>query len=170
MAHLFNDSKTFVDMKLKQTPEITMQLFEEFMALYDQKPSRGQILGFVVDNFEKEGSEFEPWTPTDWHQNPKFLDNVQDPKLREFGRELHALWLKLGRKMKKEVEEQPELYSIIHVPNPVIVPGGRFREFYYWDSYWIIKGLLYSEMYSVSNLFLISFLQLGQKGQTHTSN
>ncbi|XP_055705281.1 trehalase isoform X4 [Phlebotomus papatasi] len=160
MAHLFNDSKTFVDMKLKQTPEVTMQLFEEFMALYDQKPSRGQILGFVVDNFEKEGSEFEPWTPTDWHQNPKFLDNVQDPKLREFGRELHGLWLKLGRKMKKEVEEQPELYSIIHVPNPVIVPGGRFREFYYWDSYWIIKGLLYSEMYSTAKGMLQNFLHI----------
>lgn len=30
--------------------------------------------------------------------------------------------------------------------NGVIVPGGRFLEFYYWDSFWIIKGLLYSEM------------------------
>lgn len=31
--------------------------------------------------------------------------------------------------------------------NGVIVPGGRFLEFYYWDSYWIIRGLLHSEMY-----------------------
>ena len=28
------------------------------------------------------------------------------------------------------------------LPNPVVVPGGRFREIYYWDSFWIIKGLL----------------------------
>lgn len=54
----------------------------------------------------------------------------------------------LGKKMKQEVAEHPELYSIIHVPHPVIVPGGRFREFYYWDSYWIVKGLLLSEMYN----------------------
>lgn len=28
----------------------------------------------------------------------------------------------------------PELHSILYVPNPFIVPGGRFREFYYWFS------------------------------------
>lgn len=50
--------------------------------------------------------------------------------------------------MKQEVQDHPELYSIIYVPHPVIVPGGRFREFYYWDSYWIVKGLLLSEMYN----------------------
>lgn len=49
--------------------------------------------------------------------------------------------------MKEDVKLNPQQYSIIHVPNPVIVPGGRFREFYYWDSYWIVKGLLLSEMY-----------------------
>ena len=31
---------------------------------------------------------------------------------------------------------------MIYLPNPVIVPGGRFREIYYWDTFWIIKGLL----------------------------
>ena len=29
---------------------------------------------------------------------------------------------------------------------PFIVPGGRFREMYYWDSYWTIQGLLVSQM------------------------
>lgn len=52
--------------------------------------------------------------------------------------------------MKSDVEKNPDAYSIIHVNNPVIVPGGRFREFYYWDSYWIIRGLLLSEMFDVS--------------------
>lgn len=32
--------------------------------------------------------------------------------------------------------------------NGVIVPGGRFLEFYYWDSYWIVLGLLHSEMHT----------------------
>ena len=44
------------------------------------------------------------------------------------------------------VEIESHRYSLIHVPNPFIVPGGRFRENYYWDSYWIVKGLLVSGM------------------------
>lgn len=31
--------------------------------------------------------------------------------------------------------------SLIQIATPVIVPGGRFVEIYYWDSYWIIRGL-----------------------------
>ncbi|KIH47622.1 alpha,alpha-trehalase, partial [Ancylostoma duodenale] len=45
------------------------------------------------------------------------------------------------------VRVRPERYSIIPVPNPFVVPGGRFREIYYWDSFFIIKGLLASRMY-----------------------
>uniref|UniRef100_A0A915D8H3 Trehalase n=1 Tax=Ditylenchus dipsaci TaxID=166011 RepID=A0A915D8H3_9BILA len=29
-------------------------------------------------------------------------------------------------------------------------PGGRFREFYYWDTFWILKGLLFSEMFDTA--------------------
>ena len=35
----------------------------------------------------------------------------------------------------------------MYLDKPFIVPGGRFREMYYWDSYWTIQGLLVSEMY-----------------------
>lgn len=31
--------------------------------------------------------------------------------------------------------------SLIPMPKPVLVPGGRFVEGYYWDTYWIIRGL-----------------------------
>lgn len=62
--------------------------------------------------------------------------------------------------MKFIVQEQPELYSIIHVDNPVIVPGGRFREFYYWDSYWIILGLLHTEMVHTAKGMLQNFLSI----------
>jgi alpha,alpha-trehalase len=33
-----------------------------------------------------------------------------------------------------------DLYTVIPVPNPFSVPGERFREAYYWDSYWIVKA------------------------------
>lgn len=52
------------------------------------------------------------------------------------------------------------MYSIIPVPNPVIVPGGRFLEFYYWDSYWIVRGLLYSEMHQTVKGMLENFLSI----------
>ena len=34
----------------------------------------------------------------------------------------------------------------MHLPYDYIVPGGRFREIYNWDSLWIIKGLLQCDM------------------------
>ncbi len=37
------------------------------------------------------------------------------------------------------------LYNItlsIAVPHPFVIAGGFFVEYYYWDSYWIMQGLL----------------------------
>lgn len=44
--------------------------------------------------------------------------------------------------------------------NPFIVPGGRFREYYYWDTYWIVLGLLQSELYTTVRGILENFLSL----------
>lgn len=65
--------------------------------------------------------------------------------------------------MIEDVHKNPEYYSIIPVDNPVIVPGGRFIEFYYWDSYWIIRGLLYSEMYETARGMIENFLSIVQR-------
>lgn len=62
--------------------------------------------------------------------------------------------------MISDVYENPDYYSIISVPNPVIVPGGRFIEFYYWDSYWIIRGLLYSQMTHTAKGMIENFLSI----------
>src|SRR5690606_33589250 len=32
--------------------------------------------------------------------------------------------------------------TLIPIPKPYIIPGGRFREIYYWDSYFTMHGLL----------------------------
>lgn len=48
MAKVFNSSKTFVDMKLKQPPEVTLELFEEFMAEQEDRPTRDSIRKFVA--------------------------------------------------------------------------------------------------------------------------
>ncbi|KAL4712563.1 hypothetical protein ACJJTC_007579 [Scirpophaga incertulas] len=163
MAGLYNDSKTFVDMKLKMSPNITLDHFHEMMNRTQKKPTRADIMEFVEQNFDPEGSEFEEWRPTDWKDNPAFLQRIKDPTLHQWASDLNRLWLQLGRKMKEDVKMNQELYSIIYVDHPFIVPGGRFREFYYWDSYWIIKGLLLSEMHQTAKGMVSNFLDIVER-------
>ncbi|KAJ0171158.1 hypothetical protein K1T71_013357 [Dendrolimus kikuchii] len=163
MARLYKDSKTFVDMKIKLSPNITLDHFYEMMNRTNALPTKADIQEFVNQNFDPEGSEFEEWKPVDWKDNPSFLQRIKDPFLYQWASELNRLWLQLGRKMKDEVKDNQDLYSIIYVDNPVIVPGGRFREFYYWDSYWIIQGLLLSEMRSTARGMVSNFLQIVEK-------
>lgn len=47
MARVFNDSKSFVDMKLKQSPKQTIILFKEFMAQHSDKPSKENVRQFI---------------------------------------------------------------------------------------------------------------------------
>lgn len=66
----------------------------------------------------------------------------------------------LVHKFKEKIffQDHPELSSIIYVPNPFIIAGGRFLELYYWDSYWIVRGLLVCEMYETTRGILENFL------------
>ncbi|XP_058979800.1 trehalase isoform X1 [Musca domestica] len=160
MAHLFADSKTFVDRKLKNTPAETIANFQTFMAAKNNSPTQDEIREFVENNFDDLGKEFVPWEPTDWVEHPAFIDNINDPDLKQWGVDLNAIWKDLGRKMIDDVHANPHFYSIIPVDNPVIVPGGRFIEFYYWDSYWIIRGLLYSQMTHTARGMLENFMSI----------
>jgi alpha,alpha-trehalase len=36
--------------------------------------------------------------------------------------------------------------TLLPLPHPTVVPGDRFRETYYWDSLWVLHGLLASGM------------------------
>lgn len=47
MAKLFNDSKTFVDMKMKEPPQAIMDSFRDFMSKHGDKPSKDEIRQFV---------------------------------------------------------------------------------------------------------------------------
>lgn len=161
MAKIYEDSKTFVDMKMKYSPNATMHYFNEFMKNFtDRKPDRSEVKGFVNTYFEPAGQEFEDWDPSDWKAHPKFVDDIKDVEFREWMLKLNSIWKILGRKLKDEVKNNKDQYSIIWVPNPVIVPGGRFREYYYWDSYWIVQGLLLSEMYDTTKGLLENLLYI----------
>jgi alpha,alpha-trehalase len=145
---LFNDSKDFVDMPLKSNPDVVLA---NFQAAFQDKPAnqidRDQLNKFVKDNFDEPGSELENCTLTDWQEYPPKLKAIQDPTFREWAYELNGIWRHLCKKTRAEVEKKIQQYSLLYVPHHFIVPGGRFREFYYWDAYWIIKGLMASGMH-----------------------
>ncbi|HEU5078210.1 MAG TPA: alpha,alpha-trehalase TreF [Opitutaceae bacterium] len=50
---------------------------------------------------------------------------------------INTLWGKLRREQDTPVPGS----SLLPLPKPYIVPGGRFREIYYWDSYFTMLGL-----------------------------
>ncbi|XP_062275437.1 trehalase [Scomber scombrus] len=160
-AKLFDDDKYFVDMKLKAAPDVVLSAFHNLSnASPNMTVPPAKLREFLSEYFEEAGTEFEPWTPEDWHEKPKFLEKVADQELRNWAEKIHNLWKSLGRKIRVGVKDHPELYSLIYTPHPVIVPGGRFREFYYWDSYWVINGLLLSEMTDTAYGMIQNFLYL----------
>ncbi|CAG7785820.1 unnamed protein product, partial [Allacma fusca] len=150
-------------MPLKYEPDIVKENFRTLASNYGRNPPRDQIRKFVDDNFRPAGSDFEEWIPEDWKSCPLFLNKIRDPNLQKFAKELNSFWRRLGRRIISDVKARPEMYSMIYVNNPVIVPGGRFREFYYWDQYWILKGLLHCEMTSSVRGMLENFIQMVQE-------
>ena len=86
----------------------------------------------------------------------KLLKEVKDENLKEWVRFLNEKWKTLARSFNHESCGR-DCYSSLWVPYPFILAGGRFREYYYWDSYFIIEGLLLSEMYETSKGMIKNF-------------
>lgn len=160
---LFNDSKTFLEMKLIHPPQEVENNFDRLLNTTKNNPSRQQVRKFVEENFDSTARALEPWIPSDWNPKPKYVKDVYDLPLRNWIQEVNARWKILGRKASEDLKEHEDLYSQIYVPNPFIVPGGRFTELYYWDSYWIIEGLLLSEMHDTAKGMIENFLYLVKK-------
>ncbi len=70
---------------------------------------------------------------------------MKDAEYKALATDIHGRWRDLGRKINPALLGSTQT-SLIYLDNAFIVPGGRFREMYYWDSYWTILGLLESEM------------------------
>ncbi|TNN01137.1 hypothetical protein fugu_010519 [Takifugu bimaculatus] len=153
-AKLFDDDKHFVDMKLRQPPDVVLAAFHNLSA------ADAELRHFLDVYFDKPGTELEPWTPLDWHEKPKFLEGISDKDFRAWAEELHKSWKSLSRKIRADVKDRPEFYSQIYTPHPVVIPGGRFRELYYWDTYWVINGLLLAEMKDTALGMIQNFIYL----------
>jgi alpha,alpha-trehalase len=117
MQKIFPDGKTFVDCVPKKKPA---KILADFRS---QKTKPGFILrAFVESNF------IVPVNPVSAYRS----DTSKNVKSH-----IRELWPLLRRQPDTVAEGS----SLLPLPNPYIVPGGRFREIYYWDSYFTMLGL-----------------------------
>ncbi|KAI5698863.1 hypothetical protein M8J76_012715 [Diaphorina citri] len=139
-----NDSKSFVDLKLKQPEDVILAKFRALLT-NNADPDTTTLTNFVNEYFEA-GNELQVWSPPDFTSNPTIENKISDAKYRQFALDLNQIWKELGRIVKQDVRDNPQLYSLIYTPNGFFIPGGRFRELYYWDTYWIVQGILLCDM------------------------
>lgn len=93
--------------------------------------------------FNEPGSDLLAYVPKDFNASPSdFLSNVENPQARKWALQVHELWLELSRQVAPSVEKEPDSHTLLPLIQPVVVPGARFREVYYWDSYWVIKYVI----------------------------
>ncbi|RZF37232.1 hypothetical protein LSTR_LSTR017089, partial [Laodelphax striatellus] len=114
---------------------------------------------FINEHFE-DGNEMEIWIPPDFNDNPKFLGRISDPDYRVWAFELNQFWRTLARRVSSDVERNPDRYSLIHVPNGFILSGDDSKELHYWDSYWVVNGLLLSGMHDTARGVIENLLHL----------
>ena len=139
-ARIFNDSKDFVDAPLLVDPSVA---WTRWSAL-PQPPKREALQNFVDATFGPPDSLLEPWVPPDFVTDPPLLQRLPGANARAWAKALNGMWLKLGRKVPASL--QPDRTTLLPAAHGFVVPGGRFREAYYWDSYWIVLGLLAVDM------------------------
>lgn len=75
---------------------------------------------------------------------PGFLPRVERAEARAWALEVHALWKDLTRRVAPAVAARPDRHTLLPLPGRVVVPGSRFREVYYWDSYWVVRSVPYT--------------------------
>lgn len=117
MERVFPDGKTFVDAVARRDPQ---QIVRE----YEREKSRTDfdLKSFVTREFnapQVEASDYQ---------------SIQGEPVIEH---IDRLWPVLTRDPAVEIEYS----SRLPLPERYVVPGGRFREMYYWDSYFTMLGL-----------------------------
>ena len=135
-ARVFPDGKTFVDARPLFPPAEVAARYaaERGAAGFDLK-------AFVARNFaapRPAGGDFHADTSRTMEQH------------------VRALWPALTR----PADTADARSSLIPLPNAYVVPGGRFREVYYWDSYFTMLGLVESDRTDLVRNMLDNFAHL----------
>ncbi len=133
---IFPDSKTFVDCTPKRDIE---EILEEYESV-KSKPDF-DLVEFVNRNF-------------DLPVRPKSTFTTDTTLAME--EHITKLWPTLTRK----ADDAEPRSSLIALPNDYVVPGGRFSEVYYWDSYFTILGLKAQKRYDLIQSMVKNFAHL----------
>jgi alpha,alpha-trehalase len=139
MSGIYPDSKTFPDCTPRSSWKKCIELYE------DSKDRSGfDLRKFLLDNFNL------PDRPA---------VNFRSDTLAPLDIHLRKLWPVLTRPSDKPNQQS----SLLPLPYPYVVPGGRFSEVYYWDSYFTMLGLLTHERYDDVRNLLNNFSFLIEK-------
>lgn len=156
------DSKTFVDLSLRYPPQIVLQNLNNLSSPI----SEIQYHNFLASNFSTEPDHLHigpDWSvrsiviahvPSDYNsKQPNFISELTQKssfplQLSSYLIALKQYWRFLCRTFDPKVRRfsQVRYSTIIPLPHPFFIPGGRFRECYYWDTLWVVKGLLACDM------------------------
>mmetsp|Transcript_3283 Transcript_3283/g.9510 ORF Transcript_3283/g.9510 Transcript_3283/m.9510 type:complete len:550 (-) Transcript_3283:20-1669(-) len=161
--NFFSDSKHFVDKPLTVSPSQAEADFKKLPKLKKNGTAyrNSTLLPFLQKDFSAPGSELKASQAKDFVATPNnFLPEVNNASIRQWALDVHGLWNQLYRVEDESVAKNPERHSLLPIPNGVVVPGARFRELYYWDSYWILKGLLVSNMKETATGMVENLLSL----------
>ncbi|WP_439881538.1 alpha,alpha-trehalase TreF [Pontibacter sp. MBLB2868] len=119
LQHIFKDSKTFPDCVPLLDPKQIKYEYEQQKQLSDFN-----LKSFVLERFALPPMPATGFTTDSSHSVTEHIER---------------LWPILTR------HSGVDGGSLIPLPNKYIVPGGRFREIYYWDSFFTMLGLQASE-------------------------
>lgn len=145
-AHLFKDQKTFADAVPHQDPDALLAEWARAQA----QPGYA-LPAFVADHFTVP-AEGIPYVP---------------PAGETLRAHIEGLWPVLTR----STETVDPRGSLLPLPKPYVVPGGRFREVYYWDSYFTLLGLASSGRWQQVRDMVDNFAwQLDQYGHIPNGN
>lgn len=136
LEKVFSDGKTFVDC-IPQKPLADIR---------DQYQAASNTAGFDLSTFVRDHFREPAAAGMSYKSNPR----------KPVGEHVEALWEVL---LREPAAPDPGS-SLIALSHRYIVPGGRFREIYYWDSYFTMLGLLVSDRVDVVENMLDNFSDL----------
>ncbi|WP_322042377.1 alpha,alpha-trehalase TreF [Paraburkholderia sp. J67] len=146
LAQVFPDSKTFADMVPNDDPTKIVAEYEVWSArnagITAPDARKAALREFVAQHFSDQKQ-------TEDHY-------VSDPNQNVVSH-IDTLWDVLRR--NPDTAQQP-YSSLLPLPRPYVVPGGRFNEIYYWDSYFIMLGLEASGRHDLTRDELDNFAAL----------
>ncbi|KAJ2812446.1 hypothetical protein H4S07_001392, partial [Coemansia furcata] len=157
LGGVFDSDKTFIDMPTRKPVGVIVDAFNKLPA----NATRDDLAKFVSDNFHPAGCDIKQVELDDWTDDPPFLRGVTDPVLRGYGMALHNQWKGLARQRNTDFLCDGCETSLLPVNHTFIVGGSNStRELRYWDTYYIVLGLLKSGLNGTARGVLQNLLDL----------